>query len=200
MRYPARDKTRTRLSWALGTALTSSSRLWAQTPASGAGSAAAADSGLLSSGSLVLIGGAFALILIGGWFMFMWRKREPIPRYRGGRVESSHYEQVLAELQGIRLRISGGDGRAYLPKIERLVHIFADRSGVIGARAMDREALTKALGAAALSPEQIKTLGRILSQCEKARLEDSIKLDFDPLDMVKDFQAIVKELDREVAV
>jgi hypothetical protein len=165
-------------------------------PASSAGSPAFAG----PSGSMILAGGAVALVLIGGWFMFMWRKREPIPRYRGGReVESSHFEQVLAELQGIRLRISGGDGRAYLPKIERLVHIFADRSGIIGARAMDREALTKALGAASLSPEQIKTLGRILAQCEKARIEDTAKLDFDPLDMVKDFQAIVKELDREIA-
>jgi hypothetical protein len=87
---------------------------------------------------LILIGGAVALLILGGWFMIMWRKREPIPRFRGGReVESSQYEQVTAELQGIRLRISGGDGRSYLPKVERLIHIFADRMGVIGARTMD---------------------------------------------------------------
>jgi hypothetical protein len=149
---------------------------------------------------LILIGGAVALLILGGWFMLMWRKREPIPRFRGGReVESSQYEQVTAELQGIRLRISGGDGRAYLPKVERLIHIFADRMGVIGARTMDMEALTKALSATSLAPEQIKTLSRILSQCHKARREESGKLDFDPLDMVKDFQAIVREVDREEA-
>lgn len=156
---------------------------------------------MISSGTLVLMGGAVALAVIGGWFMIMWRKREPIPRYRGGKeIESSPYEQVAAELQGIKLRISGGDGRAYLPKIERLVHIFADRAGVIGARTMDREALTKALTAASLSPEQIKTLSRILLQCEKARTEESIKLDFDPMDMVKDFQAVVRDLEREETV
>lgn len=147
---------------------------------------------------IALIAGAVVLILIGGWFVFMWRKREPIPRYRGGKeVESSQYEQVTAELQGIRLRISGGDGRSYLPKVERLVYIFADRAGVIGARTMDREALSKALNASPLAPDQIKTLSRILSQCEKARTEESVKLDFDPMDMVKDFQAIVQELERE---
>lgn len=154
----------------------------------------------VSSGTLVLIVGGAALAAIGGWFMIMWRKREPIPRYRGGKeVESSPYEQVAAELQGIKLRISGGDGRSYLPKVERLVHIFADRAGIIGARTMDRETLTKALSAAPLSPEQIKTLSRILLQCEKARTEESIKLDFDPMDMVKDVQSIVRELEREEA-
>jgi hypothetical protein len=145
-----------------------------------------------------LIGGAVVLLLLGGWFMFMWRKREPIPRFRGGReVEASNYEQVTAELQGIRLRISGGDGRAYLPKVERLIHIFADRMGVIGARTMDAEALTKALAATALAPEQIKALSRMLSQCHKAKREETGKLDFDPLEMVQEFQAIVREVDRE---
>jgi hypothetical protein len=166
---------------------------WAQTDTPGFASRAAAN-----GGTLILIGGAIALAVIGGWFMIMWRRREPIPRYQGGReVESSPYEQVAAELQGIKLRISSGDGRAYLPKVERLVHIFADRAGVIGARTMDREALTKALSAAPFSPEQIKTLARVLLQCERARTEESIKLDFDPMDMVKDFQSIVRELERE---
>ncbi len=129
--------------------------------------------------------------------MIMWRRREPIPRYSGGKeVESSQYEQVLAELQGIRLRISGGDGRAYLTKIERLIHIFADRAGVIGGRSMDREALTKAMAGVSLAPEHIKVLSRILLQCEKARTEEPVKLDFDPLDMVKDVQSIVMEVDR----
>jgi hypothetical protein len=150
-----------------------------------------------NSGRLILIGGIVAVLAIGGWFMIMWRRREPIPRYSGGKeVESSQYEQVLAEIQGIRLRISGGDGRSYLPKVERLIHIFADRAGVIGGRNMDREALTKALSGISLAPEHIRVLGRILLQCEKARTEESVKLDFDPMDMVKDFQAIVQELDR----
>lgn len=150
-----------------------------------------------NSSRLILIGGAVAALAIVGWFAIMWRRREPIPRYQGGKeMESSPYEQVMAELQGIRLRISGGDGRSYLPKVERLVHIFADRAGVIGARTMDREALTKALSGVSLSPEHIKVLSRILQQCEKARSEESVKLDFDPMDMVKDFQAIVRELER----
>lgn len=151
--------------------------------------------------NLILIGGAVAALMIVAWFIIMWRRREPIPRYQGGKeMESSPYEQVMAELQGIRLRISGGDGRSYLPKVERLVHIFADRAGVIGARSMDREALTKALSGVSLAPEHIRVLGRILQQCEKARSEESVKLDFDPMDMVKDFQAIVRELERGEAV
>lgn len=150
-----------------------------------------------NSSRLILIGGAVAVVAIVVWFVIMWRRREPAPRFQGGReMESSQYEQVMAELQGIRLRISGGDGRAYLPKVERLVHIFADRAGVIGARNMDREALTKALSGISLSPEQIRVLSRILMQCEKARSEESVKLDFDPMDMVKDFQAVVRELER----
>lgn len=155
------------------------------------------------------IGGIPAAILIGvlavagvllAGFAYVWKNRQPVPRYTGGpELESSQYEQVQAELQGIRLMIESGDGRTYLPKISRLVNIFAERAGIEGAREMGREDLSRSIDAYSemFTAAQIEVLERILERCEASSIPEKGKLDFDPVELVTDFQRIISQIEEK---
>lgn len=148
--------------------------------------------GTLLIGVLILA----LLVGLGGWAYMLWKRREPVPRYLGGReVETSQYEQVLSELQGIKLRIHGAEAKTFFPKIERLVHIFADRRGVPGAREMSNEQLIRALDGELFTPQQAEKLREILERCESAAGQTKGKLEFDPMQVIIDFQTIVYQVD-----
>lgn len=139
-----------------------------------------------------------ALIPVAVWAYRRWKDNEPVPRYLGGKdIEPSIYEQVASELQGIRLRIRGGDARTYLPKIERLVHIFVDRRGLEGAREMNNESMIQALDSELFDAEQIEVIKRVLERCEATAVSRRGKPDlgFDPIEMIGEFQDLVQQLE-----
>ncbi len=140
-----------------------------------------------------------AVIGLGGWLFFTLRNRGEAPsRPRVDReADSSPFEQILAELQGIRLRVESGEGRANVPKIARLVRIFLDKTGVPGARTVGYEELRRAVQAGKFSPHQAQEINRILERCESVGEEDfgAAVLEFDPLELIQDFRRLVYQVE-----
>lgn len=129
--------------------------------------------------------------------MFFLKKRSTAPRLsRTERHrESAQFEQVLAELQGLKLRIEGGEGRGVYVKVGRLVKIFAERAGVASARELSDAEFKKALEGSQFSTQQAQALCRILEKCEHATREETVKLDFDPVEMVREFREVIDEFE-----
>jgi hypothetical protein len=129
--------------------------------------------------------------------MFFLKKKQASPklsrteRHR----ESAQFEQIIAELQGLRLRIEGGEGRGVYVKVGRLARIFAERAGISDARDMNEAEFKKALDSSEFSAQQAQSLIRIVERCEHAAREDTVKLDFDPLDMVREFREVIDEFE-----
>lgn len=145
---------------------------------------------------------AVAIVLLAGASAYYVLRRRG-PELRDGiqrEIESPKYEQVHSELQGIKLRLEGGDGRGNYLKIARLVHIFADRAGIAGARDMGNEELGKSIEGGPFSAQQAQVLMRVLERCETASDEETRNLDFDPMELILDFSNIVYQLEGKESV
>lgn len=140
---------------------------------------------------------AIAAVAVAGGY-YLWKRREalapPAPKPER-HLESTRFEQILAELQGLKLRIQGGEGRGVFVKTSRLVRIFADRAGIPGARDMNEVDLRKAMEGNIFSVHQAQTLARIVDRCELAAREETLKLDFDPVEMVQEFRDIIYQIE-----
>lgn len=180
-----------------------------------AGSASAAEDGLLPKGiseQVTMIAGialnvVLAVTGVGAVGLLAWigyayfSKRQPggaapfMDEERGPEA-ASRFEQVLAELQGIRLGIeSGNDTVGNYEKFGRLVRIFAAKAGVTGARDMPLAKLRDALPAAHFSAKQTQMLLTILERAEKAMRIRRDQVDFDPKELVKDFKYVIDQVE-----
>lgn len=148
-----------------------------------------AVTGVGAAGLIVWIGYAYySKRQIGTPAPFMDEERGP--------EAASRFEQVLAELQGIRLGIeSGNDTAGNFEKFGRLVRIFAAKAGVTGARDMPLAKLREALPAAHFSAKQTQMLVAILERSEKAMRIRRDQIDFDPKELVKDFKYVIDQVE-----
>lgn len=146
-------------------------------------------------------GAAAALLVLVAAGLTLVRRRESLPNLGAPSRESdaSPFEQVLAELQGIRLRIRGGEGRGSLPKVSRLIRIFMIRAGVAEAEALPAADLGTALRPLGFTGEEVASLSSILEKCERGIRDDAIKLDFDPSELVEQFRSLVFEVEARLA-
>lgn len=155
------------------------------------------NAALVTAVQIGWIAGIVALVVLGGVtaYYFLRRKTLPLDDRMRDEVESPKYEQVHSELQGIKLKLEGGDGRGNFPKISRLVRIFADRAGVVGARDMKTEELGKAIEGGPFSAQQSQVLMRIVERCETASAQEKLNLDFDPIELIIDFRNVVYQME-----
>lgn len=157
-------------------------------------------------GAMVAVGAA-GLAAIGYRY---WRSRPspegPAPAERERDVEvrhppSSRYEQILAELQGVKLSFIGGEGRAgdggkNFPKLARLVRVFLARIGVADAANLPVKEFPLRLNGSGLSQRQIQSLMTVVERCEAAeRVTNPLKNAVDPLELVRLFKAVVDQLE-----
>jgi uncharacterized membrane protein len=110
-------------------------------------------------------------------------------------VESSRFEQVLAETQGLYLRIQGGESKGYYRKIEQLTRIFMERTGYVGARQMSDEEIQGVLTSGAIPQKQATVLGSIFERCKQGSEHETRKLDFTAGELLKDLRNLVKQVE-----
>ena len=110
-------------------------------------------------------------------------------------IERSVYEPVLSELMGIKLRIEGGEGRVALSKISRLVRVFLGRAGVPEAAEKPVKELRDSASEANLTEEECTALGAILERCERASNQESVRVDFDPLELIEEVRSIITRIE-----
>lgn len=137
-----------------------------------------------------------AVAAIGGIAYLSWRSRHfQIDEYEVAAPSSTKYEQVLAELQGIKLMIARGDGRRNVSKVGRLARIVINREGVEGGLDLDIDTLRKNLDGNVFTPHQVEVLIRVLERCETAADPHVNKLDFEPIEMITEFRSLIYEIE-----
>lgn len=155
----------------------------------------------------VLYGAAFvALAAIGAGGYYLWHERGRVAEEPAGEIESRHppssrYEQILAELQGIRLNFQSGEGRAgdgrkNYPKLARLVRVFLLKIGIADARDCPLGELELKMNGVGLSARQAQTLLSILQRCEIGEKQTNpLKNSVEPLELVRQFKAVLDQLE-----
>lgn len=126
------------------------------------------------------------------------RRRKPVDLFQSEYpdVESSKFEKILSELQGIKLRAESGDAKNSVSKVARLVRIFLDHGGIKEARDLPYPELRDALQSGPFTPQQAQALSRILERCEaESKQDDESKGDDDPLKLINDFRGVVHDVE-----
>lgn len=200
--------------WAGALALAATRALAQQpvAPAPPAAAPAAEKVGLLQrvldsipGGSIGAIVVAIVVLLVATGLVFLMTGRR-----RGGdhsedfyteptNMESSKFEQLLAETQGLYLRIHGGESKGYYRKIEQLARIFMERIGIAGARQLPTEDLLAVLNSGSLPQKQAGALLSILERCKQGAEHESDKIDVSAADLIKDLRLLVKQAAEETA-
>jgi len=115
--------------------------------------------------------------------------------YRDSDVASSKYEQLMAEIQGLSLRVQGGEGKGYFRKIETLLRVYLERLGCDGARQMTYHELDTLLERDSLPHGQNEALKAIMARCREGALDENRKLEYTASDLLKDLRRLVMEVD-----
>lgn len=115
------------------------------------------------------------------------------------RGEGSRFEQLLAETQGLHLRVQGGENKGYYRKIERLSRIFLERLGVTGARQMSYEEIMNVLNSGSFSQKQAAALQSIFERCKQGSEHEGEKVDFTAAELIKDLRMLVKQAAEEAS-
>jgi hypothetical protein len=139
---------------------------------------------------LVIVAVAAALLLA--------RRRQAIdwtPRNFEPEPEPSPFEQLLAEIQGVSLRIKGAAGRGFYRKIDMLGRIFLERLGHKNARTMNDDQIGAVLREGSLSEAQGQMLATIFERCRQGAEHESEKLDFNANELLKDLRTLVLQVD-----
>lgn len=152
-------------------------------------------------GVLILVA-VLLVIVVGLGFMLTGRRRGhpseelyPEPSV----AESSRFEQLLAETQGLFLRVQGGESKGYFRKIERLTRIFLERIGIAGALLMPYDEMVALLNGGALPQKQSVILISILERCRQGSEHEGAKVDFTAGDLIKDLRLLVKQAAEETS-
>lgn len=152
---------------------------------------------MLGVTGIVVIVVILLVVIIGAIAFFVFSRRggdeleESLPEPET--AERSKFEQVLAEVQGISLRIQGGDSKGYYRKIEQLARIYLERLGFTGARDMSAPELDHILSGGALPPKQAATLSSIIERCRQGAEHESKKQDITTADLLRDLRALIKQ-------
>lgn len=152
----------------------------------------------LSSPVLMVGFGVFFILLI-GLVLYMFGRRggsqagQLEEAYSEPEVESSRFEQLLAEIQGLSLRIQGGESKGYYRKIEALARIYLERIGCSGARQMSEEEIEALLNGGAIPAKQATSLASIFERCHQGAEHESEKLDFSASELLRDLRVLVKQ-------
>jgi hypothetical protein len=145
------------------------------------------------------LAGVLAAVVIGMALTFLYYGTRRLPEMEGivfEPVVGSRYEQLLSEIQGLTLRVQGGESKGYYPKIERLARIFLERIGPAGARDLP-DAEIEALLASGEIPQDVATaLRSVFQRCKQGAIHESEKLDFTATDLLKDLRTIIKRVEQ----
>lgn len=123
------------------------------------------------------------------------QRAEGMPEEAATEARSSKFEPLLAEVQGLLLRVKGGEIRGYSHKIEQLVRALMERLGHKGARHMTDEELRGAIEKGQIASTQAGTVLEIFDRCRQQSAEDG--LNFPAADLLRELQRIIKEIEGE---
>jgi len=112
-------------------------------------------------------------------------------------VESSPFEQLKAEIQGLSLRIQGGENKGYYRKIEQLTRIYIERLGYPGSRQKSNEEMHALITSSAFPQKQAAALASIFERCRQGAEHESEKLDFTAAELLKELRSLVKQTEEE---
>lgn len=134
------------------------------------------------------------IIVIGVVFYLRSRKRPGDDLYISHQepIENSKFEQVLAEIQGLTLRVQTGENKGYFRKIEQVTRAYMERIGVVGAREMSYDALATFLSSAALPPKHASAISSIFERCRIGAENEGLKNEFSPSDLLRDLHVLIK--------
>jgi hypothetical protein len=110
-------------------------------------------------------------------------------------VASSKYEQLMAEIQGLSLRVQGGESKGYFRKIETLLRVYLERLGCDGARQMAYHELDTLFEEGTLPHGQNEALKSIMTRCRDGALNENRKLDYSASGLLKDLRRLIMEVD-----
>lgn len=136
-----------------------------------------------------------------GFLVYYYMKRAPsaeAPEVEENEIEimeSSRYEQILAELQGIHLNLQSKGGRSNFVKIQRLVRIFLSKLGLHDAQEMDDTDLITAIRASNLNPKDQQVLCSVIERCSRGERLEEAEWNFKPLELVRDFKRVVLQIE-----
>lgn len=158
----------------------------------------AATPTFLSQWGLILLGVVVLVVIILTAIIIIVQRRSASLRdmYIEAEAPRSKFEQLDAEVQGLLLRVKGGESKGYYRKIERLLRVFLERTGHTDARHLSDEELEHLLSTSHLNTDQIQRLQSIFERCKAGAEHESEKLDFTAAELLRDLQNLVREADQ----
>ena len=148
---------------------------------------------------LPVAGGAIVLILLVVVFLLFFRGRNPLEvegLYLEPGVVGSRFEQLLAEIQGLTLRVQRGESKGYYRKIEQLVRVFLERIGHTDARHKSDEEIIALLKSGEVPQDMASSLMSIFERCKQGAIHETEKLDFSAGELLRDLRAIIKRAEQ----
>ncbi len=143
--------------------------------------------GPLSIAVLVVVG-----IVVAIWVILNRRGESEIQAYYSEPdVEGSRFEQLLAEIQGLSLRVRSGESKGYYLKIEQLARVFLERTGHVGARKMNDEELLGLLAGGSVAQIHAATLSSIYERCRRGSEHEAEKLDFTAAELLSELREMI---------
>jgi hypothetical protein len=157
----------------------------------------------MAGGSGLLIVGVIIFLAVVGVVIYMLTSRhageELVELGDHECMESSKFEQVLAEIQGLSLRVQGGDGKGYYRKIEQLARIFLERVGYPGARSLTYSEVETLLTGGSLPPKQASVLTSIFERCRLGAEHEGAKPENSTADLLRDLRMLIKQTEETPA-
>ena len=145
------------------------------------------------SGPLAIAILVVVAIIVAVWaFLHRRGKSEMQGYYTEPDLESSRFEQLLAEIQGLSLRVKSGESKGYYRKIEQLARVFLERTGHVGARKMGDEELLGLLAGGSVSQTHAATLSSIYERCRRGSEHESEKLDFTAAELLTELRELIR--------
>ncbi len=108
---------------------------------------------------------------------------------------SSKFDMLLAEIQGLSLRVQNGESKGYYRKIDTLGRVLLERIGHVGARKMDTPEVAAILQGGRLPQSAATQLGDIFERCRQGMINESGKLDFTAAELLRDLRQLVKQVE-----
>jgi hypothetical protein len=114
-------------------------------------------------------------------------------------VLGSRFEQLLAEIQGLTLRVQGGESKGYYRKIEQLVRVFLERIGYKDARHLEDNEIHALLSSGEIQQEIAAALRSIFERCKQGAIHETEKLDFSATELLRELRTIIKRVEQSPA-
>ena len=139
---------------------------------------------------------AIAVVVAGALGIWMWGRARrnnfelapPEPE-----TPSSKFDMLLAEIQGLSLRVQNGESKGYYRKIETLGRVYLERCGVTDARKLSDADIAKVLRGGKLPQSQSAKIEDILERCRQGSQHESEKLDFTAGELLRELRQLVKQ-------